>query len=221
MLHDQLGAQGAARPDLDVRITRSRASNPDKLARTLHDLPSETRGVGLIALDHPTVREAIRALSRNGIKVVTLATDILYVPRIAYVGIDNRQAGRLAGQVVGRLLGSDRQTRQGRPVLGLASYRGLSGARDGLSPVPLAEEFQKLQIVELREVGDDRERAYEEASALLARHDDLSALYNIGAATGGIARALREHDRDKAIVFIGQNSPTAPSACCSTERWTR
>jgi len=202
MLHDQLGAQGAARPDLDVRINSIEGFNPDKLARTLHDLPSETRGVGLIALDHPTVREAIRALSRNGIKVVTLATDILYVPRIAYVGIDNRQAGRLAGQVVGRLLGVTGRPGKVALFAGSLSYRGHQEREMGFRHI-LAEEFQKLQIVELREMGDDRERAYEEASALLSRHDDLSAFYNIGAGNLGIARALREHDRDKAIVFIG------------------
>ena len=35
--------------------------------------------------DHPTVREAIRSLSNDDVKVVTLATDVLHVPRIAYV----------------------------------------------------------------------------------------------------------------------------------------
>src|SRR3990170_2090541 len=106
MLHDQLSAQGAARAELDVRVSSIEGFNPDTLARTLHDLHGKTDGVGLIALDHPTVREAIRALSAKDVKVVTLATDVLHVPRVAYVGIDNRQAGRLAGYLHGRLLGA-------------------------------------------------------------------------------------------------------------------
>ena len=105
MLQEQIETQGAARPDLDVRVETIEGFNPDSLAATLHALDGRTRGVGVVALDHPTVREAIRTLSERGTAVVTLASDILHVPRIAYVGIDNRQAGRLAGFVLGRLLG--------------------------------------------------------------------------------------------------------------------
>ena len=77
----------------------------------------------MIALDHPTVREAIRALSANDIKVVTLATDVLHVPRVAYVGIDNRQAGRLAGFLLGRLLGTSAPKKVAM-FAGSLSYRG-------------------------------------------------------------------------------------------------
>src|SRR5689334_22506033 len=84
MLHEQLSAQGGLRPELDVRIHAIEGINPDRLAEKLHELDGRTRGVGVIALDHPTVREAIRALSANDVKVVTLATDVLHVPRVAY-----------------------------------------------------------------------------------------------------------------------------------------
>ena len=39
--------------------------NPDTLAATLRGLRGETDGVGLIALDHPAVREAMRAARRR------------------------------------------------------------------------------------------------------------------------------------------------------------
>ncbi|MGO4833082.1 LacI family DNA-binding transcriptional regulator, partial [Rhizobiaceae sp. 2RAB30] len=123
MLHQQLETQGAARPDLDIRIVTIEGFNPDTLARTLHELRGQTQGVGVIALDHPTVREAIRALSASGVKVVTLASDILHVPRIAYVGIDNRQAGRLAGYVLGRFLGTA-ASKKVALFAGSLSYRG-------------------------------------------------------------------------------------------------
>ena len=71
----------------------------------------QTQGVGVIALDHPTVREAIRSLSANDIKVVTIASDILHVPRVAYIGIDNRAAGRLAGYLLNRFMGPDARAR--------------------------------------------------------------------------------------------------------------
>jgi LacI family transcriptional regulator len=201
MLRDQLALQGAARQELDVHISSIEGFNPDTLARTLHDLEGRTRGVGLIALDHPTVREAIRSLSASDVKVVTLATDVLHVPRIAYVGIDNRQAGRLAGYVLGRLLGGS-APRKVAMFAGSLSYRGHQEREMGFRHV-LGEEFPNLSIVELREMLDDRERAYVEAAALLDRHDDLAGIYNIGAGNQGVARALRERDLERSVVFLG------------------
>ena len=201
MLHEQLNLQAATRPELDIRIHSLEGFNPETLAATLHDLQGATQGVGLIALDHPTVREAIRALSANGINVVTLATDVLHVPRVAYVGIDNRQAGRLAGHLLGRLHGTS-EPRKVAMFAGSLSYRGHQEREMGFRHV-LSEEFPNLAIVELREMLDDRERAYAEASALLDRHADLSGIYNIGAGNQGIARALRERGRARSVIFIG------------------
>ena len=55
----------------------------------------------------------------------------------------------------------------------------------------------------MREVMDDRENAYAEACALLDRHPDLSAIYNVGGGNSGIARALKERGRQRSVVFIG------------------
>lgn len=200
-LHQQLSIQGSALAELDVHIHSIEGFNPDTLAATLAGLAEVTQGIGLVALDHPTVREAIRALAKQDIKVVTMATDVLNVPRVAYVGIDNRQAGRLAGYLLGRLL------RPGGPnkvamFAGSLSYRGHQEREMGFRHV-LGEEFPHLAIVELREMLDDRERAFVEASALLDRHEDLAGIYNIGAGNQGIAQALRDHRKERSVVLIG------------------
>jgi LacI family transcriptional regulator len=197
-LREQLIHQGAVRHDVDVHVHSIEGFNPDGLARSLYDLDPATKGVGLIALDHPTVREAIRVVSARGTSVVTLATDVLHVPRVAYVGIDNRQAGRLAGFVLGRLLGG--RAAKVAMFAGSLSYRGHQEREMGFRHI-LTEEFPNLAIVELREMLDDRERAYREAAALLDRHADVAGIYNIGAGNLGIARALRE--RGRALVFLG------------------
>ena len=201
MLHQQIKAQSDGRRDIEVGISTIEGFSPNSLARTLQELHGKTSGVGVIALDHPTVREAIRSLSASGVKVVTIASDILHVPRVAYIGIDNRAAGRLAGYLLGRLMGT---TRSGKVALfaGSLSYRGHEEREMGFRHI-LAEEWPNLQIVELREMGDDRERAYSEAAALLDRHPDLAAIYNIGAGNTGIARALKERGRAQSVVFLG------------------
>lgn len=204
MLHQQLSQQGTARPGLDVHMHLIEGFNPDTLARKLQELRGQAQGVGVVALDHPTVREAIRTLSAAGVRVVTIASDILHVPRIAYVGIDNRQAGRLAGHLLGRFLGAA-DLKKVALLAGSLSYRGHEEREMGFRHI-LAEEFPNLQIVELREVRDDREKAYKEALALLDRYDDLAAIYNIGAGNSGIARALKERNRNRSVVFMAHEA---------------
>jgi LacI family transcriptional regulator len=203
-LHRQIEQQARARPDLDVRIHIIEGFNPDTLAGKLHELRGQTRGIGVIALDHPTVREALRALAVGNVEVVTIASDIHHVPRAAYIGIDNRAAGRLAGYLVSRFMGSGRA---GKVALfaGSLSYRGHEEREMGFRHV-IAEMAPSLEIVELREMRDDRERAYAEASALLDRHPDLAAIYDVGAGTTGIARALKERGRDQSVVFVGHEA---------------
>lgn len=196
----EIAAQAAARPGLTARVRTVEGFDPETLAATLRGLRGATDGVGLIALDHPAVREAMRELAGGGVPLVTLATDVLHVPRVAYVGIDNRQAGRLAGYVLGRLLG--RRSAKVAMFAGSLSYRGHQEREMGFRHV-LAEEFPGLEIVELREMLDDRARAYAEAAALFDRHPDLAGIYNIGAGNPGIARALRERGRTAEVVFLG------------------
>jgi LacI family transcriptional regulator len=192
------------RPDLSVEIITLAEFRPEILAGALYDLIGKTRGIGVISLDHPIVREAIRTVNAAGIKVLTLASDISDVPRIAYVGIDNRAAGRLAGYLLGRLL-----PKRGRATIALfagsLSYRGHEEREMGFRHI-LSEEFPEIEIVEMLEMQDDREMAYSKASALLQRHPNLSGIYNIGAGNAGIARALREAGRQREVVFIGHEA---------------
>jgi LacI family transcriptional regulator len=205
-LHRQVEAQAAARPDLDVRVSAIEGFSPDSLASALLELRGQTNGIGVVALDHPTVREAIRELAAGDVKIVTIASDILHVPRVAYIGIDNRAAGRLAGYLLGRFLCN--KPAKVAMFAGSLSYRGHQEREMGFRHV-LMEEFPQIEIVELREMRDDREKAYSEASALFDRHPDLSGIYNIGAGNTGIARALKERRRDQATVFIGHEATEA------------
>jgi LacI family transcriptional regulator len=197
----QIERQAALQPDLDVHIHSIEGFNPDTLARTLHDLHGKAMGVGVIALDHPTVREAMRSLTASGVHVVTIASDILHVPRIGYIGIDNRAAGRLSGYHLGRLLGRGVK-RKIALFAGSLSYRGHEEREMGFRHI-IAEEFPDLEIVELREIRDDRDRAYEEAASLFSRHPDLAGIYNIGAGNSGIRHALADAGKAGSVIFVG------------------
>jgi LacI family transcriptional regulator len=201
LLAGHLQARALARgSEVRVRVHRVDGFSAEALAACLRGLKGVSGGVGLIAIDHPLVREAIRETATAGTPVLTLVSDIAHTPRFAYVGIDNRNAGRLAGHLVGRFVPGS----SGEVALfaGSLSYRGHEEREMGFRHI-LAEDFPDLRIVELREVRDDLERGYDEARRLLARHPGLRGIYNIGAGNRGIARALEESGRAAELVFVG------------------
>jgi LacI family transcriptional regulator len=202
-LQDQIQAQAAPLAGVETRIETIPGFVPQALAGRLAALQGQVDGVGLIALDHPVVREAIRGLAAAGVRIVTLASDIQNVPRTAYIGTDNRQAGRLAGYVMGRFL----RAPQGKVALfaGSLSYRGHQEREMGFRQI-LHEEFAGLQVVNLREVLDDREKAYREALAMIDQHPDLAAIYNVGGGTSGIARALKDRGLAGKLVLIAHEA---------------
>ncbi|OIS90489.1 LacI family DNA-binding transcriptional regulator [Brucella cytisi] len=199
-LRDQIVRQAALRPEIELTIHSVEGFNPDTLARALEDLKGQSQGVGVIALDHPTVREAMRALAESGAHIVTIASDILHVPRVGYIGIDNRAAGRLGGYILGRFLGQHKN--KIALFAGSLSYRGHEEREMGFRRV-IAEEFSQLNIVELNEIEDSREKAYSETIALLKRHPDLAGIYNLGAGNQGIGQALMDSGKTDSIIFIG------------------
>ena len=199
-LHHHITAQAATRPELSVHVERIEGFNPQTVAAHLLALRGKAAGVGLIAQDHPLVREAIRTLAQSGCHVLTLATDIQNTPRLAYIGIDTRQAGRLAGQLMGRLLPAAKPAKAAL-FAGSLAFRGHEVREMGVRHI-LREEFPHIQILELREIMDDRQRAQTETKALLEQHPDLAAIYNVGGGTSGIATELRARKREHQVVFL-------------------
>ena len=65
------------------------------------------------------------------------------------------------------------------------------------------ELYPEIEVAGLREGHDDAERNYRQTMQLLDRHPDLGGIYNIGGASDGVARALKESGRDQKVVFIG------------------
>lgn len=205
MLRAQIEAQ--APESIATRVETVEGFDPQALAARIAGMQGSVDGLGVIALDHPLVREAIRGLAASGVKVVTLCSDIQSTPRIAYIGTDNAQAGRLAGHVMGRFLGGSPPAARIKVALmaGSLSYRGHLEREMGFRQV-LHEDFPALTVVELREMLDDRETARAETLALIDRHPDLAGIYNVGAGSYGIGQALKDRGLAGRIVLIGHEA---------------
>jgi LacI family transcriptional regulator len=199
LLAEALALGDPENPDIRSQVHRIEGFRPEILSRELAGIGRDSGGVGVVAIDHPTVRETIRELTGAGVPVVTLVSDIPTVDRFDYIGIDNRAAGRLAGFLMGRFLGVARA--EVGLLAGTLQYRGHQEREMGFRHV-LAEEFPNLSVVAIREDQDDAEHAYRETGALLRDYPTLKGVYNAGAGNRGLARALEESGRARDVVAI-------------------
>lgn len=187
---------------LAVEIMATDVFDPAVLAATLESLAGEFDGVAVVALDHPSVRAAINDLVEGGIKVVTLVSDVPSSRRHHYAGIDNIAAGRTAGALVGRLVGA----KPGKVAIVAGSQRLRDHAERifGFNQV-MTCEFSRLEALPILEGRDEDERSEHLMMRLLGNHPDIVGLYNVGAGTPGVGRALIDSGRAGQIVFVGHD----------------
>jgi LacI family transcriptional regulator len=187
---------------LAVDMVYTDVFDPAMLSAQLESLAGEVDGVAVVALDHPSVRAAINDLVEAGTNVVTLVSDVPSSRRQHYVGIDNIAAGRTAGALVGRFVGS-------KPGA-LAIIAGTQGLRDhaerifGFTQV-VSSEYHHLKVLPVVEGHDEDQRSEHLMMRLLAEHPEIVGLYNVGAGTLGVAKALTESGRAGDVVFVGHD----------------
>lgn len=180
-------------------VTYFDSLEPVCVVETIRRATQKADALVIVAYEHPDITAALRQLSRT-MPVVTLASDLPGTGRLAYVGIDNRCAGRVAGELMGRFLGD-----AGGKVLvltGMHDFLGHEERESGFRSV-LRRRFPNCDIVETiesREQSAVTERLTRDA---FRRYPDLRGIYNISVGDDGVGAALLALDRVRATVFIG------------------
>lgn len=172
---------------------------PRSLATVINRASQKADGMIIVAYEHPAVVEAVSQIARK-IPVVTVASDLPNTGRLAYVGIDNRCAGRIAGELMGRFLGNE-----GGEILVIAGLRTYLGheERDGAFRSVLRRRFPSCEVVatvESREDAQSTERLTREA---FKKYRKLRGIYNLSVGDEGIARALKALEREHSTILIG------------------
>ena len=174
---------------LETSVFRIPPMNAEALARALDALtPGEVDCVAVVAMEADIVAEAVRRCTDRGIRVVTMVSDIPDTGREAFVGIDNRVAGRMAARMLGLALP------RGAVVGLIAGSLGLRDHRERLEGFGevMAESFGHLTVVGPFEGSDDPGTTGAILSRLLAEQPGLAGLYNAGAGNSGLAAVLAE-----------------------------
>ena len=182
---------------IDMRLTDVFDGNV--LAATLDQIGDIYDGVAVVALDHPSVREAIGGLAQRGVTVVTLVSDVPGSKRVHYAGIDNTSAGRTAASLMGKFLGN----RKGEVglIAGSLALRDHIERQFGFEQI-MTHEYPHLSILPVREGRDDWQRVEEVTAQLMKEHPGLIGIYNAGGGTRGIIVALEKARRERDVVLI-------------------
>ncbi len=73
--------------------------DPVIVAQRILALRDQVDGLGVVAVDHPRVREAVAQLRETGVSVVALLSELSTASGTGYVGLDNRLTGPHGGLV--------------------------------------------------------------------------------------------------------------------------
>jgi LacI family transcriptional regulator len=173
---------------------------PLAMTRALENVSENTDGIGLVAVDHPEIQGQVDNIVAAGVRAVTIASDIPASARSAYVGVDNRVAGRTAAQLMGMALG---QKEGGRIALFLGSH-SFHGHRErelGFRET-MASRFPQLRLLDPIETGEENNRSRRALAALMRREPDLVGTYCIGGGRNGIVEAVRACPQENAPFLV-------------------
>ena len=193
-----------------VETTKTNVFNPLALARTLESLTGRYDGVAVVALDHQSVRAAIDDLVAGGTYVVTLVSDVPGSRRHHYIGVDNVAAGRTAGSLMGRFVGTSR----GKigVIAGSQSLRDHAERIFGFNQV-MSLEYPALGVLSPVEGSDNDAESEALMARLMVDHPDLIGVYNVGAGVPGVAKAITDAGRESTMTFIGHDLSTVTRRC--------
>ncbi len=135
----------------------------------------------------------------SGIPVVTFNSDAKNSKRSFFVGENATKSGKLAGDMMGRLLGG-----KGKVAVLTSFFHPGAGADRRSGFLEALSNYPDISVVADYEYSDNEEKAYRVVEQVMREHPDLDGLFS-NSATGSFAsgKYAEEHRDIKRPVLIG------------------
>lgn len=177
---------------------------PEEAARLLEKMSRSQDALIVVLPDHELIDATLRRITAKT-PVITMASDLAYSGRLAYVGIDNRAAGRMAADLLGRFLG-----KEGGDVIvvtGLHTFVD-QGEREIGFRATLAQRYPLCRVVNVLEAKDQAELAGSLVASTLRAFPDIRGIYNLAAGDREIVNAVqRGKMRDRVAIVTHELTP--------------
>lgn len=171
---------------------------PQRIKRQLQQMARLYDALVVVAPARASIVDVLRPIAAQ-LTVVTLASDLPLAAAHYYVGPDNYKAGRLAGELMGRLLGAE----GGRVMLiaGLKTFSGHVERRQGFLDV-LTRDFPACRVTVEIESFEQSQKAADGVVSALRRDPGIAGIYNISQGNDAIAERIRPQARRPPIALI-------------------
>jgi LacI family transcriptional regulator len=208
----QAGVQRAGNELRDYRIHVTSFSTdiarPEEQKRVLAELERQrVDGVALAPNDPGVVRQMIDRLVDKGIPVITVSSDVPESKRLCYVGCDYHQAGRIAGDLMGRLL-------RGAGRIALITFAGVvQSIKQRIAGfLEATSAFPALEIAGPFPLTRTGEETYGFVRELLRTDPGIDGIFVSYGVLEQAGAALRDAGTGRKVVLVGYDLSTEIAA---------
>jgi LacI family transcriptional regulator len=205
----EAAAHAIATARVQVQIEFAAAATPTAIIEKLKAVASRNQAVALVGPDYPAVTAAVEELKERGIPTFSLLSDLATGVREAYVGVNNRKAGRTAGWMVAK---SARRPGKVACFVGSHRFHGHELREIGFRSF-FRENALEFEVLDTLINLETAEITHEATLNLLQKHPDLVGFYVCGGGMEGAISAIREEGlAGKLIVVVNELTSESKAA---------
>ncbi|MGQ9486326.1 MAG: sugar-binding protein [Armatimonadota bacterium] len=201
----EVGMKKAAQDLGCEAISRRPTTDSPALQRQIIEeyMAQKVDGIGISVIESDTIGPVIDELMNSGIKVITFDSDAANSKRIAYIGTNNFEAGKAAGEAAKKLLP------EGGKVFGFVGNQNAPNARERIAGFKEATKGTNIVLVDVFDDNKDPAKARANVENVLQAHKDVKMLLGLFSYDGPqIAAAVKEAGvRDKVKILCFDAEP--------------
>ncbi len=183
--------------NIDVRVLPS-LEDKDQIDILDSFVEKGVEAISMFCIDSDKVMQKVNEITDFGIPVVTYNSDLAESKRMCYIGQDHIKGGRVAADLMAKVLDTDAQ------VFIITSLKTLDCHRDRLAGFEtcIREYGSGIKVLDIIENEDKEKTAYDATLKMLKNHPGIKGIYITGGGVGGVCDALKELGREKSVRVI-------------------
>lgn len=175
----------------------------DALARTVEEVAARKPTGMLVYGFSPVLKNAIDKAVDSGVPVVCVDADVADSKRLAFVGTDWYDVGKVHAREMARLTGGKGQVAV-TMIIGMDIFQdALRGYKDELA------NFPDMELVDVFDDQGSVEKVAQITTDVLSAYPDLTGISGFDGASSGIGAALKESGKAGKIIVTAQDTEAA------------
>ena len=158
----------------------------------------ELSALVLVPVDDKKVQDLLNKIADNDVGIITLSSDVPNVKKLCSIGQRGHNAGRIAGDLMAKLLGNNGKV---GIIAGLSFMQGQRKRIAGFKEV-IEERSPDIEIVDTVECFEDDTVAYNHTVEFINTYSDLKGIYIVAGGIGGVGKAILEAGKEGRIKVV-------------------